>query len=152
VRNVIFSPASAGKINGTSKRLLRALNHATARSATPTRNPKQRRLASLVPNKFVKMRTVVGKRTGNEVNFKLWRTSAKVGSRASSKESHSSRQSPPAWVARTKKTNDTAADKRIATIHSAYLMSFGFTFAVGASIQMIAANFVVEKIGLHGCE
>ena len=98
------------------------------------------------------MRTVVGKRTGNEVNFKLWRTSAKVGSRASSKESHSSRQSPPAWVARTKKTNSTAADKRIAMIHSAYLMSFGFTFAVGASIQMIAANFVVEKIGLHGCE
>jgi len=34
----------------------------------------------------------------------------------------------------------------------AYLMSLGFTFAVGASIQMIAANFVVEKIALHGCE
>src|SRR6266853_5357513 len=98
------------------------------------------------------MRTVVGKRTGKEVNFKLGRTSAKVGSRATSKESHSSRQSPPAWVVRTKKTNNTAADKRIAMIHSAYLMRLGFTFAVSESIQITAANFVVEKIALHGCE
>jgi len=31
-------------------------------------------------------------------------------------------------------------------------MSLGFTFAVSESIQMIAANFVVEKIALHGFE
>ena len=98
------------------------------------------------------MRTVVGKRTGKEVNFKLWRTSAKVGSRAASKESHSSRQSSPAWVVRTKKTNNTVVESRIATIHSACLMSLGFTFAVSESIQITAANFVVEKIALHGCE
>ena len=52
----------------------------------------------------------------------------------------------------TKKTNNTAADKRIAMIHSACLMSLGFTFAVSESIQITAANFVVEKIALHGCE
>jgi hypothetical protein len=98
------------------------------------------------------MRTVVGKRTGKEVNFKFVEDVGEGGSRATSKESHSSRQSPPAWAARTKKTNNTAADKRIATIHSACLMSLGFTFAVGASIQITAANFVVEKIALHGCE
>src|SRR5437773_12447472 len=97
----MFSPASAGKINGTPPWLLRALNQATARSAAPTKNPKQRRLASLAPNRFVKMRMVVGKRIGNEVNLKLRRTSAKVGSRASCKESHSSQQSTPASLART---------------------------------------------------
>jgi hypothetical protein len=91
------------------------------------------------------MRMVVGKRIGNEVNYKLWRTSAKVGSRASYKESHSSLQSPPAWVARTNKKNNTVAESRIATIRSAYLMSFGFTERFGLPIEMIAADFVVEK-------
>jgi len=48
-------------------------------------------------------------------------------------------------VLRTIKRNKTVAESRIATIRSAYLMSFGFTERFGLSIEMIGVDFVVEK-------
>src|SRR5947209_10359422 len=122
-------------INETPAPFARATNHTTTIKVRPIKNPNARSAASLVPNKLVKRRIVIGKRIGNDVNFKLWSTSGNVGSRASSTESHSSRQSAPAWVARTTKTKSTVAESRTATIHSAALIIFELTIAADCGAQ-----------------
>jgi hypothetical protein len=66
--------------------------------------------------------------------------SLNVGKRASSTESHSSRQSPPAWVARVKNTNKTVAETRIATVHSAALISLEFTLPRDCAAQKAVAR------------
>src|SRR5262249_52504301 len=90
--------------------------------------------------KMVKRRIAVGNKIGNDVNFKLWRMSVNAGSRASSTESHSSRQSPPACVARTKKRRTTSAERKIATIHSAVLIRRVFKMRRGSAPQKKVAR------------